>query len=60
MDNRQTHIHVFHKTCGVIVEAAPDRWVLELHNLDPKELIGWREFKTESEALAYFDQYKPE
>lgn len=37
----------------LIVQADPDRWVLELHNLDPDELVGWKVFKTEAEALDY-------
>lgn len=40
----------------LIVQADPNRWVLELHNIDPDELVGWKVFKTESEALAYADQ----
>lgn len=40
----------------LIVQENPDRWVLELHNLDPDELVGWKTFKTEGEALAYADQ----
>lgn len=39
----------------LIVKADSDRWVLELHNIDPDELVGWKVFKTEAEALNYAD-----
>lgn len=40
----------------LIVQADPDRWVLELSNIDPDELVGWKTFKTEAEALDYADK----
>ena len=41
---------------GVAVHhAAPDRWVLELTDIDcdPPQLVGWKEFKTKGKALDY-------
>lgn len=40
----------------LIEEIQTDRWVLELHNIDPDELVGWKVFKTEGEALDYADK----
>jgi hypothetical protein len=42
-----------------VVEAAAGRWVVELVDIDcdPPQLVnGWREYKTESEALKYAEK----
>jgi hypothetical protein len=41
---------------GVAINhAAPDRWVLELTDIDcnPPQLVGWKEFKTKAQVLDY-------
>lgn len=53
----QTMIKIENGSVRVLIEEIQtDRWVLELHNLDPDELVGWKVFKTEGEALDYADQ----
>ena len=49
------------KTTGVvvtIVQADASRWVVELMDIDcaPPELVGWKIFKTESDAKEYADK----
>jgi len=49
------------KTTGVavtIVQADATRWVVELMDVDcvPPELVGWKTFKTASDAKEYADK----